>query len=187
MPALVSERIVSAQADAHRFDSMISQRAIRAKLAGESSASSNSTSDAQSCPTNPPSPPASPGTRTPPDRGRNIRRSTATASADVVIIGGGFTGLSAAAHLAKAGIDVVLIEAHRFGDGASGRNGGQLGTGQRAWAEELEARIRLHARQGAVRSGRGGQGTSAGIRRGQRHRDRLSCRARCRSRTRSAI
>ncbi len=32
-----------------------------------------------------------------------------------------------------------LIEAHRFGDGASGRNGGQLGTGQRAWAEEQEA------------------------------------------------
>jgi gamma-glutamylputrescine oxidase len=58
---------------------------------------------------------------------------------DVVIIGGGFTGLSAAAHLAKAGADVVLIEAHRFGDGASGRNGGQLGTGQRAWAEDLEA------------------------------------------------
>ncbi|TKB19938.1 MAG: FAD-binding oxidoreductase [Mesorhizobium sp.] len=57
---------------------------------------------------------------------------------DVVIIGGGFTGLSAAAHLAKAGTNVVLIEAHRFGDGASGRNGGQLGTGQRAWAEELE-------------------------------------------------
>lgn len=58
--------------------------------------------------------------------------------ADVVIIGGGFTGLSAAAHLAKSGTNVVLIEAHRFGDGASGRNGGQLGTGQRAWAEELE-------------------------------------------------
>ncbi|CAN7279138.1 NAD(P)/FAD-dependent oxidoreductase [Mesorhizobium caraganae] len=58
---------------------------------------------------------------------------------DVVIVGGGFTGLSAAAHLAKAGTDVVLIEAYRFGDGASGRNGGQLGTGQRAWAEEMEA------------------------------------------------
>ncbi|MER9891357.1 FAD-binding oxidoreductase [Mesorhizobium sp. M0119] len=58
---------------------------------------------------------------------------------DVVIVGGGFTGLSAAAHLAKSGADVVLIETHHFGDGASGRNGGQLGTGQRAWAEELEA------------------------------------------------
>jgi gamma-glutamylputrescine oxidase len=58
---------------------------------------------------------------------------------DVVVVGGGFTGLSAAAHLAKAGTNVVLIEAYRFGDGASGRNGGQLGTGQRAWAEDLEA------------------------------------------------
>jgi gamma-glutamylputrescine oxidase len=64
-------------------------------------------------------------------------------TADVVIIGGGFTGLSAAAHLAKAGAAVVLIEAHRFGDGASGRNGGQVGTGQRAWAEELEAEYGL--------------------------------------------
>lgn len=59
--------------------------------------------------------------------------------ADVVIVGGGFTGLSAAVHLAKAGTSVVLIEAHRFGDGASGRNGGQLGTGQRAGPEEMEA------------------------------------------------
>ena len=62
-------------------------------------------------------------------------------TADVAIIGGGFTGLSAAAHLAKAGTNVVLIDQHRFGDGASGRNGGQLGTGQRAWAEEYEAEL----------------------------------------------
>lgn len=61
------------------------------------------------------------------------------ARADVVIVGGGFTGLSAAAHLAKMGADVVLLDGARFGDGASGRNGGQMGTGQRAWAEELEA------------------------------------------------
>lgn len=61
--------------------------------------------------------------------------------ADVVIVGGGFTGLSAAAHLARAGVDVALVEAHRFGDGASGRNGGQLGTGQRAWAEDLEEEL----------------------------------------------
>lgn len=58
--------------------------------------------------------------------------------ADVVIIGGGYTGLSAAYHLAKSGVDVVLIEAARLGDGASGRNGGQFGTGQRIWVEELE-------------------------------------------------
>ncbi|TGS08333.1 FAD-binding oxidoreductase, partial [Mesorhizobium sp. M4B.F.Ca.ET.190.01.1.1] len=36
-----------------------------------------------------------------------------------------------------------LIEAYRFGDGASGRNGGQLGNGQRAWAEALEAEYGL--------------------------------------------
>ncbi|WP_409361618.1 NAD(P)/FAD-dependent oxidoreductase [Bartonella heixiaziensis] len=57
---------------------------------------------------------------------------------DVVIVGGGFTGLSAAYHLAKAGVRVVLFEASRFGDGASGRNGGQLGTGHRQWIETLE-------------------------------------------------
>ncbi|HUH50253.1 MAG TPA: FAD-binding oxidoreductase [Mycoplana sp.] len=62
-------------------------------------------------------------------------------SVDVVIIGGGFTGLSAATHLAQAGTRVALIEAHRFGDGASGRNGGQLNTGQRAWAEDLETQV----------------------------------------------
>ena len=61
--------------------------------------------------------------------------------ADVVIIGGGFTGLSAAVHLAKAGVDVVLLEAHRCGDGASGRNGGQMGTGQRADLDEQEAQL----------------------------------------------
>src|ERR1700712_5704008 len=59
-------------------------------------------------------------------------------SADVAIIGGGYTGLQGAYNLAKAGVNVVLIEAERFGDGASGRNGGQLGTGQRWWPEEME-------------------------------------------------
>lgn len=68
-------------------------------------------------------------------------------SADVVIVGGGFTGLQAAYHLAAAGKDVVLIEAARFGDGASGRNGGQLGTGQRAWPEELEPAFGREASQ----------------------------------------
>jgi len=50
---------------------------------------------------------------------------------DVVIVGGGFCGLSAALELARNGTHVVLIEQHRLGDGASGRNGGQMGTGQR--------------------------------------------------------
>jgi gamma-glutamylputrescine oxidase len=59
-------------------------------------------------------------------------------SADVAIICGGYTGLQAAYNLARAGTDVVLIEGARIGDGASGRNGGQLGTGQRWWPEEME-------------------------------------------------
>ncbi|SFA95002.1 gamma-glutamylputrescine oxidase [Poseidonocella pacifica] len=58
--------------------------------------------------------------------------------ADVCIIGGGYTGLSAALHLAEAGIKVVLIEAQRVGFGASGRNGGQLGSGQRPEQDKLE-------------------------------------------------
>ncbi|MBB3132327.1 gamma-glutamylputrescine oxidase [Rhizobium pisi] len=60
---------------------------------------------------------------------------------DVAIVGGGYTGLQAAYNLARSGVSVVLIEACRFGDGASGRNGGQLGTGQRWWPEELERKI----------------------------------------------
>ncbi|OLP55121.1 oxidoreductase [Rhizobium rhizosphaerae] len=59
-------------------------------------------------------------------------------SADVAIIGGGFTGLNAALHLASQGVATVLIDGCRFGDGASGRNGGQLGTGQRNEVDELE-------------------------------------------------
>lgn len=58
--------------------------------------------------------------------------------ADVAIVGGGYTGLSAALHLAEAGLDVVLLEAHRMGFGASGRNGGQVGSGQRLEVDELE-------------------------------------------------
>jgi len=62
-------------------------------------------------------------------------------TADVCVIGGGYTGLSAALHLAKAGLDVVLLEAHRVGFGASGRNGGQLGSGQRQGQKWLEQRL----------------------------------------------
>jgi gamma-glutamylputrescine oxidase len=46
--------------------------------------------------------------------------------ADVVVVGGGFTGISAALHLAERGYDVLVVEANRIGWGASGRNGGQL-------------------------------------------------------------
>lgn len=59
-------------------------------------------------------------------------------SCDVCIIGGGYTGLSAALHLAERGYDTVLLEAHRVGWGASGRNGGQVSTGQRRTQTDLE-------------------------------------------------
>lgn len=49
---------------------------------------------------------------------------TGAARADVAVIGAGFTGLSAALHLAEAGADVVVIDAQHPGWGASGRNGG---------------------------------------------------------------
>jgi len=49
--------------------------------------------------------------------------------ADVVVVGGGITGLSATLHLAEAGQKVVLLEAHEPGWGASGRNGGQVNPG----------------------------------------------------------
>ncbi|MGV2187368.1 FAD-binding oxidoreductase [Rhizobium rhizogenes] len=57
---------------------------------------------------------------------------------DVCVIGGGYTGLSSALHLAKKGYRVVLLEANRLGWGASGRNGGQVNTGMRLHQDELE-------------------------------------------------
>ena len=63
--------------------------------------------------------------------------------ADVCIIGGGYTGLSSAIHLRKAGYNVVLLEANRVGWGASGRNGGHVGTGQRAEQDQLEKWVGL--------------------------------------------
>jgi gamma-glutamylputrescine oxidase len=63
---------------------------------------------------------------------------TGETRADVCVVGGGFTGLSCALHLAQAGVGVMLIEAHRVGFGASGRNGGQVGSGQRKDQHALE-------------------------------------------------
>lgn len=70
------------------------------------------------------------------------------AECDVCIIGAGYCGLSAALHLAEAGFNVRLIDAQRVGWGASGRNGGQLGTGQRVDQQALEKLVGpAHARQ----------------------------------------
>jgi len=58
--------------------------------------------------------------------------------ADVCVVGAGFTGLSAALNLAERGYRVAVLEANRVGWGASGRNGGQIGSGfaaDMAWLE----------------------------------------------------
>jgi len=62
---------------------------------------------------------------------------TEDAQADVVVVGGGCTGLSAALHAAQRGLSVVLLEGGRIGWGASGRNGGQIIPGLRKGPVEL--------------------------------------------------
>jgi gamma-glutamylputrescine oxidase len=71
----------------------------------------------------------------PPDR-PDLRGSI---NVDVCIVGAGYTGLSAARYLAAKGLAVIVVDAHRVGFGASGRNGGQVWSGystpQRALAQ----------------------------------------------------
>lgn len=82
---------------------------------------------------------ANPGLEAPPLEGE-VR-------ADVCIIGGGYTGLTAALHLAEKGLPVRVLEAQRLGWGASGRNGGQICIGNRQDQLWLEKRLGMdHAR-----------------------------------------
>jgi gamma-glutamylputrescine oxidase len=62
-------------------------------------------------------------------------------TADVAILGAGFTGLWAALTLARAGRSVVVLDAHRVGFGASGRNGGQVNLGFNQSQQALEAKL----------------------------------------------
>ena len=72
---------------------------------------------------------------------------TGRRTCDVCVIGGGYTGLSAALHAAETGARVILLEARSVGFGASGRNGGQIHTGLRKEQSELEAWLGpVHAR-----------------------------------------
>ena len=58
--------------------------------------------------------------------------------ADVCIVGGGISGLSAALHLAERGFTVALLEAKHLGFGGSGRSGGQSIFGYASGQEKLE-------------------------------------------------
>ena len=78
---------------------------------------------------------------------------TGDISAEVAIIGGGFSGLSAALHLAERGIDIVLIEAEAPGWGASGRNGGQVIAGLKLDPREMNAAFGAERGQALHRMG----------------------------------
>ena len=62
-------------------------------------------------------------------------------SCETAIIGGGYTGLSAALHLAEAGVDTVLLEARTIGFGGSGRNVGLVNAGMWMRPDDVVAAI----------------------------------------------
>jgi len=57
----------------------------------------------------------------------------------VAIVGGGFTGLSTALHLAEQGVNAIVLEAQQPGWGASGNNGGQVNPGLKHDPDQIEA------------------------------------------------
>ncbi|MBB2494700.1 NAD(P)/FAD-dependent oxidoreductase [Aquipseudomonas ullengensis] len=62
-------------------------------------------------------------------------------SVDVVIIGGGFTGVASAVELAERGLKVAIVESNKIGWGATGRNGGQV-TGSLSGDEAMRKQMR---------------------------------------------
>lgn len=71
-------------------------------------------------------------------------------SADICVIGAGFTGISAALQLAENGYSVIVLEGERVGFGASGRNGGQIVNG---YSRDLETIARRYGPDKATRLG----------------------------------
>src|SRR5246127_4102329 len=63
---------------------------------------------------------------------------TADTSVPVAIVGGGFTGLSTALHLAEQGVEALVLEAQEPGWGASGNNGGQINPGLKHDPDRIE-------------------------------------------------
>ena len=71
----------------------------------------------------------------------NLPTLNGAVTADVCIVGGGFSGLATALYLREQGATVALLESHRIGWGASGRNGGQIVSGYGEDTEDLVSRI----------------------------------------------
>ncbi|MGK0498536.1 MAG: glycine/D-amino acid oxidase-like deaminating enzyme [Oceanicoccus sp.] len=71
----------------------------------------------------------------------NYPRLEGEIEADVVVVGGGFSGVNTAVELAEKGYNVVLLEANRISWGATGRNGGQIIGGIGHDAEQFENKI----------------------------------------------
>jgi glycine/D-amino acid oxidase-like deaminating enzyme len=63
------------------------------------------------------------------------------ARADVAVIGAGYTGLSAALHLAQGGAKVTVLEAREIGHGGSGRNVGLVNAGLWVMPDDIEATL----------------------------------------------
>ncbi|MEW9806476.1 NAD(P)/FAD-dependent oxidoreductase [Mesorhizobium sp. ZMM04-5] len=63
------------------------------------------------------------------------------ANADVVIVGGGYTGLSCALYLAEAGKSVIVLEAHEIGFGGAGRNVGLINAGLWLMPDDVSAAV----------------------------------------------
>jgi len=77
------------------------------------------------------------------DQPKYIESSGLPKNTDVVIVGAGFTGLSAAITLAKSGVSVVVFDSEELGFGASTRNGGMLGSGHKVSPQEAEKKYGL--------------------------------------------
>jgi len=69
-------------------------------------------------------------------------------SAEVVIVGGGFTGLSTALHAAEKGLDCLVLEANHIGYGGSGRNVGLVNAG--LWLPPQDVRAKLGEARGSA-------------------------------------
>lgn len=72
--------------------------------------------------------------------------------ADVVVIGAGFTGLSAALHLAEHNVSVVCLEASEIGWGASGRNNGQVIPGLKHDPEKIKKMLPFEEAEKLIKS-----------------------------------